>query len=158
MSGRVEAIFISSEAEGPMAGVSEVRAVEGSGLEGDRYAAKVGSFSRKPDPGREVTLVEAEAIEAARRGYGLDGGLDVGIDATRRNVVTREVALNHLVGREFSVGSVRLRGVRLCEPCEHMEKLSGVDGIRKAMLHRGGLRADIVEGGTISVGDAVEAS
>src|ERR1051325_2377472 len=154
MSGRVEAIFISSEAKGPMAGVSEVRAVEGSGLEGDRYAAKVGSFSRKPDPGREVTLGEAEAVEAARRAY----GLDVGIDATRRNVVTREVALNHLVGREFSVGSVRLRGVRLCEPCEHMEKLSGVDGIRKAMLHRGGLRADIVEGGTISVGDAVEAS
>jgi len=153
VSGRVEAIFISGEAEGPMQGVSEARAVEGSGLEGDRYAMKAGSFSRKPDPGREVTLVETEAIEAARRDY----GLDVEIDATRRNVVTRDVALNHLVGREFSVGAVRLRGVRLCEPCEHMEKLSGVEGIRKAMLHRGGLRADIVQGGTISVGDTVEA-
>ena len=93
------------------------------------------------------------AIEAARRDY----DLDVAIEATRRNVVTRDVALNHLVGREFTVGEVRLRGVRLCEPCEHMEKLSGVAGIRKAMLHRGGLRADIVRGGTISVGDTVEA-
>jgi MOSC domain-containing protein YiiM len=149
MEGRVEAIFIGAVAEGPLDSVDEVEAVAGYGLNGDRYAARRGTFSKKEAPGRHVTLIESEAVEAAKRDY----GVDVKLSDPRRNVVTRGIALNHLVGREFTVGPVRLQGVRLCEPCEHMEKLSGLAGIRDALVHRGGLRADIVEGGTLKVGD-----
>jgi MOSC domain-containing protein YiiM len=151
VEGRVEAIFIGGVAEGPLDSVDEVEAVAGHGLNGDRYALRAGSFSKKEAPGREVTLIESEAIEAARRDY----GIDVPLSAPRRNVVTSGLALNHLVGREFAVGDVKLKGVRLCEPCEHMETLSGLDGIRKALIHRGGLRADILEGGLIRTGDSV---
>jgi len=152
--GRVEAIFVSAVAEAPLDSVKEVEAIAGRGLKGDRYALRTGSFSKKEGAGRDVTLIESEAVESARRDYGIEANLD----DPRRNVVTSGVALNHLVGREFAVGDVRLRGVRLCEPCEHMEKLSGVAGIRKALIHRGGLRAEIVTGGTIRVGDPVTAA
>lgn len=151
LNGRVDAIFVGAVAETPLDSVDSVRAVAGSGLEGDRYAVRAGTFSRSEAAGREVTLIEWEAISAARSDY----GIEVSPGDPRRNVVTSGVALNHLVGHEFSVGEVRLRGVRLCEPCEHMEKISGLAGIRKALVHRGGLRAEIVEGGTIRVGDPV---
>ena len=150
-SGRVEALFVSGTSQGEMESVATVEAVKGSGLQGDRYAAGVGTFSQIEGTGREVTLIEAEAIEAARRDY----GLDVQTGSTRRNVVTSGVALNHLVGRQFTVGDVVLRGERLCDPCDHMERVSGVTGLRRGLVHRGGLRAAIVEGGTISVGDEV---
>lgn len=149
--GRVEAIQIAAAAEAAVQSVGEVRAVEGAGLEGDRYFDKDGTFSKKEKPGRALTLVEAEAIEAAARDY------DVPVTApdTRRNVVVRGVSLNHLVGREFRVGELLLRGIELCEPCGHMEKLCGKEGARKALIHRGGLRADILRGGTLRVGDSV---
>lgn len=149
--GTVEAIYVGPEAQGLMGSVEEVEAIPGVGLDGDRYATRKGSFSGGPSPGRALTLIESEAVEAARRDYGIE------LDAadTRRNVVTRGVALNHLVGREFTIGTVRVRGVKLNEPCEHLEKVSGRAGIRKALAHRGGLRADILEGGRIRVGDAV---
>ena len=99
-----------------------------------------------------MTLIEIEALEALRRDYEIE--LEPG--AARRNIVTRGVALNHLVGREFSVGGVRLRGVRLCEPCAHLEKLSR-KGVLRSLVHRGGLRADILSEGTIRPGDPVEA-
>ncbi|MBW3664766.1 MAG: MOSC domain-containing protein [Actinobacteria bacterium] len=128
----------------------EVDAVAGVGLEGDRYASGDGTFSTRPKPGREVTLIEIEAVEAARRDH------DVPIEAgeTRRNIVTRGVALNHLVDREFQVGDVVLRGVKLCEPCRYLEGLTH-EGVREALIHRGGLNAQIVRGGTIHVGDPV---
>jgi MOSC domain-containing protein YiiM len=151
VGGTVEAIFIGGVAQGPMRSVAQVEGEAGVGLEGDRYAARAGSFSGNDSPGRALTLIEAEAVEAASRDYGME--LDAG--DTRRNVVTRGVALNHLVGKEFTVGSVRLLGIKLNEPCEHLEKVSGRHGIRKALTHRGGLRADILEGGTIRVGDQV---
>ena len=150
--GRVEAIYLTRTAAEPLQPVDEVKAVVGVGLEGDRYFYKEGTFSHRPMPGREVTLIEAEAIEAAQRDYGLD--VDYG-DA-RRNVVTRGVALNHLVGRRFKVGDATLVGVRLCEPCKHITKLVGPD-FRKALVHRGGLRADILEGAEIRPGDVVVA-
>jgi MOSC domain-containing protein YiiM len=153
LSGRVDAIFVGAVAEAPLDSVDSVRAVAGSGLESDRYAVRAGSFSKKEGTGREVTLIESEAISAARS----DHGIEVSPGDPRRNIVTSGVALNHLVGLEFSVGEVRLRGMRLCEPCEHMEKISGLAGIRKALIHRGGLRAEILEGGTIRVGDPVQA-
>lgn len=151
--GRVVSIHIAPKGGAPTRSVDSVRAVVGKGLEGDRYFAFSGTFSKKGGPEREVTLIESEAVEAAAR----DLDLKVDAGAIRRNLVTRGVALNHLVGREFRVGAARLKGIRLGEPCDHMEALSGVPGIRKALVHRGGLRAEILEGGLVRVGDIVVA-
>ena len=133
-----------------MSSVQEVQAVQGRGLEGDRYFDRVGTYSDRPGTGREVTLIESEAVEAAASDYGLR--LTPG--NARRNVVTTGVSLNHLVGREFTVGEARLRGMRLCEPCEHLAELTG-QPVVKALIHRGGLRAEIVSGGMIRVGDPI---
>ena len=149
-TGRVAGIFIASVAAGPMRSVEEVRAVAGKGLEGDRYFDGAGSWSDRPGAGREVTLIESEAVAAAGRDY--DFELPPG--EVRRNLVTTGVALNHLVGTEFTVGEVRLRGMRLCEPCAHVSELTGAPLV-KALVHRGGLRAEIVQDGTIRVGDAI---
>ena len=146
-NGIVEAIYIAATATGPTKALGAVSAIPGVGLEGDRYALKQGTFF-KPEPDFELTLIEAEAIEALRRDYGVD--LPAG-DA-RRNLVTRGVALNHLVGREFTIGDVRIRGIRLCEPCDHLQKLTGKPLI-KGLRHRGGLRAQILSEGTIHAGD-----
>lgn len=131
--------------------VAQVEAVAGKGLVGDRYAQMAGTFSKAGHAEQQVTLIEIEAVEAARRDYGLDYHP---IDS-RRNILTRGVAVNHLVGREFTIGPVRLRGVKLAEPCRHMEKLCGKEGARKALIHRGGLRAEVLEGGIIRLGDPV---
>jgi len=127
-------------------------AVAGKGLEGDRYFSGEGTFSSEPGQGRHVTLIEAEAVDAlnAKLGTSFAPG------EMRRNIATRGIALNHLVGRDFRVGEALLRGVRLCEPCEHLESLTRA-GVLKQMLHRGGLRADILEGGVIRPGDAIAA-
>lgn len=151
--GRVVSLHIAPKGGEPTLSVDSVRAVAGKGLEGDRYFAFRGTFSKKGGSEREVTLIESEAVEAAARDYDLK--VDAGV--IRRNIVTRGFALNHLVGREFRVGVVRLKGIRLGEPCDHMESLSGAPGIRKALVHRGGLRAEILEGGWVRVGDIVAA-
>jgi len=148
-NGTVESIYIAPDAQKPMESVARVAAIPGQGLEGDRYALKLGTFY-KPEPDRELTLIEAEAIEAINRDYQID--LPAG-DA-RRNIVTRGLPLNHLVGREFTIGDVRIRGLRLCEPCDHLQKLTG-KAVIKSLLHRGGLRAQILTPGTIGVGDEV---
>lgn len=149
--GRVESIHLASAAEGAMRHVSSVAALAGVGLEGDRYATQSGSFSAKPKPGRHVTLIESEAIEALER----ELGLVVGPGETRRNIVTRGIALNHLVGHEFTVGSVRLLGHELCEPCTDLARMTGKPQILPGLVHRGGLRAEILLGGEIHVGDAI---
>jgi MOSC domain-containing protein YiiM len=146
----VVSLHIAVAAAASVVSVGEIQAIAGKGLEGDRYFLKTGTFSKTPGSGREVTLIEVEAIEALRRDYGID------IDAAqaRRNIVTRGVALNHLVDREFTVGDVVLRGTRLCEPCSHLEKLTA-KGIMRGLIHRAGLRADVVRGGIIRVGDTI---
>ena len=149
--GIVVSIHIAPEAKGAMNAVSEVLAVPGKGLEGDRYHKQGGSFSDKAGPDREITLIESEAIEALKRDYGVE--LNPG--DIRRNVVTRGVALNHLVGREFRVGEVTLRALRLCEPCGHLQKLSH-EKVVPGLIHRGGLRAQILTEGMIRVGDAIQ--
>lgn len=148
-SGTIQSIYIASAAEGPMQSVAAVVAIPGAGLEGDRYALKTVTFY-KPKPDYELTLIEAEAIEAMRRDY----GIELAAGDARRNLVTRGVALNHLVGQEFTIGDVRIRGIRLCEPCEHLERITAKPVI-KGLLHRGGLRAQVLTGGTIHVGDEV---
>ena len=130
---------------------NEVRAVAGKGLEGDRYFSQTGTYSNQPGSGRDVTLIEIEAIEALKRDYGIE--LNPG--ESRRNIVTRGVPLNHLVGREFKIGEVTLRGTRLCEPCSHLQKLTQ-QGVMRGLVHRGGLRAEIVTSGMLQVGDAIK--
>lgn len=148
--GLVEAIFVAPDSGAPLAEVAEVRAIAGRGLEGDRYWAGRGQFSPKPGA-RQVTLIEAEAIEAVER----ETGMTLLPGETRRNIVTRGVALNHLVGVEFRVGTVPMRGVKLCEPCTYLEDTTGRTGIRAAFVHRGGLRAELLGDGTIRKGDPV---
>jgi hypothetical protein len=176
--GKLEAIFIGPTKGESMHRVDVATAVAGAGLEGDRYSSGNGTFSKPSTgatgsasasansaptltntgkasgaqaPDRQITLIETEALEAAGRDY----ELTIGPDQTRRNLLVRNVPLNHLVGKEFLVGEVRLRGLRLCEPCGHLEKLTAIDGVKTALLHRGGLRAEILTDGTLHPGDTV---
>ena len=142
-----------------MQSVAEVRAVPGHGLEGDRYFAGTGFYSAKPSlGGREVTLIEMEAVEALFGGVinaeGEKFGIKLAPRDARRNVVTSGVPLNHLVDCEFSVGAVRMRGTRLCEPCKHLEEFTQ-PGVLSGLIHRGGLRALILNEGIIHVGDVI---
>ncbi len=146
--GSVLSIHVATVGRASMVSVSEVRAVPGKGLEGDRYFLGTGSFSRLPKPGREVTLIELEAIQALARDYSID--LEPG--QARRNLVTVGVPLNHLVGQAFRVGDVTLMGVRLSEPCGLLEELVGYK-VKPGLVHRGGLRAAILAEGTIRAGD-----
>lgn len=150
-TGRVEAIFVAAKPAAPMSAVQSVEALAGEGIKGDRKLRDP-SNPQKDTPEREITLIESEAVDAVNRDY----VMKLEPSETRRNILTRGIALNHLVGKEFSVGQVRLRGIRLCEPCKHLESLTR-DGVMRALIHRGGLRAEILRGGQIIVGDAVEA-
>jgi len=148
-NGKVESIHIASAAKEPVRTLDQAVLTPGVGVEGDRYALQQGTFY-KPEPDFELTLIEAEAIDALRRDY----GVDLAAGEARRNIVTRGVPLNHLVGREFVIGEVRIRGIRLCEPCDHLQRVTGRQLI-KGLRHRGGLRAQILAQGTIRVGDPV---
>ena len=149
-NGSVHSIHITAVASEPTVSVEGARAVADKGLEGDRYFKGEGSWSKTPGTGRQVTLIELETIEALERDY--QTRIEPG--QARRNIVTRSVALNHLVGREFSVGEVRMRGLRLNEPCNHLASLTD-EKVKQGLVHRGGLRADIVSGGVIRVGDQI---
>ena len=145
MSGHVEAINVRETSEAAAVPVQRVRLVAGRGLEGDRYYAPAGAGS-----GEALTLIAAEALE----GLEADTGIRLSAADSRRQVLTRGIDLNALVGREFTVGSVRCRGVELCEPCAHLQSVTQ-DGVLKGLVHRGGLRADVLNDGDVSVGDAV---
>jgi len=149
--GEVVSIHVAASAGAPMESRQSIEAIVGRGLEGDRYLHGSGHWSSKPGVGRQVTLIEIESIEALER----EKNIVIAPGASRRNLVTRGVPLNHLVGREFQVGAVRLFGRRLCEPCDYLEGLT-TKGILTGLIHRAGLRADIVVGGSIHVGDSVE--
>ncbi|MGE5850704.1 MAG: MOSC domain-containing protein [Candidatus Methylomirabilota bacterium] len=149
--GVVSAMHIARDAAGPMVSVSEIRAVPGQGLEGDRYFHKTGTYSTRPGTGREAPLIEAEAVDAIAQ----ESGIVLAPGARRRNITTHGVPLNHLVGRQFRVGEVLLEGVRLCEPCAHLESLTQ-SGVREGLIHRGGLRARILTEGTLHVGDPIQ--
>lgn len=143
--GRVEAIYVSARARKLPRSVARVRAVHGKGLEGDRYFSGMGTWSDYPvEAGRDLTLVEAEVLEEVA----------LAPAEARRNIVTRGVALEALIGKRFRVGEVECYGDRICEPCSHLELLTR-PGVLKALHHRGGLRADITRSGEIAVGDAV---
>ncbi len=147
----VAQILIAESPASPMTSRSEVRAVPGKGIEGDRYFAGSGTFSPHPQkPDYEITLIEQEKIAAFARAT----GLPFTAAHARRNLVTEGVDLNALAGREFLVGEVRLRGIRLCEPCSYLARTTFPETF-KGLVHQGGLRAQIVTEGTIRTGDAV---
>lgn len=146
-SGAVEGIWIAPSAGEPALAMSSARALPGKGLQGDRHVAGTGTFP-SGRPGSALTLVAAEVCES------FTPPLSAG--EHRRNVVVRGLDLNRLVGHEFQIGSVRCRGMRLCEPCTVVERYAGRPVLR-ALVHRGGLRADILGDGEIHVGDAVRA-
>jgi MOSC domain-containing protein YiiM len=151
--GTTVAIAIAEEATGPMQSVDRARALAGRGLDGDRYAAKTGTFTPASDTARgyDLTLIEAEVLDQ----LSLPGGVALDYVDARRNIVTRDVDLNALVGRRFRIGDVECLGQRLCEPCSHLERLTG-KGVLRALIHRGGLRADILSDGQIQVGSTIE--
>lgn len=153
LHGRVEAIAVAAQATGPMRQVERARALAGRGLDGDRYAAKAGTFTPANDTARgyDLTLMEAEVLDQ----LALPDGGKLEYAEARRNVVTRGVELNALVGRRFRMGDVECLGQRLCEPCSHLERLT-TKGVLRGLIHRGGLRADILTDGQVSIGAVIE--
>ncbi len=146
MKGTVELIHIADVKGGPVRPLETVDAVAGLGLEGDRNHRENGD-----SPGRDLTLIEAEEIEALARNH----GIHLAPGETRRNITTRGIRLNELIGKEFWIGEVRARGVKINEPCQYLQDLVGKP-ILKPLAHRAGIRADLLTGGSISVGDRVE--
>ncbi len=149
-SGRVEAIFVAPDAAAPMCGLQEAHAIAGRGLAGDRYAEGRGTFSVAGGRGNDLTLIAGEVLDT----LALPGGRPLSGAEARRNVVTRGLDLNALVGRRFRIGELELIGRRRCEPCAHLQRLTQ-PGVLRALVHRGGLRADLLSTGTLRVGDAV---
>ena len=143
----IEHIFLAPKPGGALIEIPHIRVLAGAGIEGDRY------FDAKDEPGQSITLVEAEVIEAFNANFGTRHELS----CTRRNLVTRGVRLSQLVGKEFTIGSVRLRGVELCEPCMGLGKAMASDTVTPAavvkyLVHRAGIRADVLSSGTIATG------
>jgi MOSC domain-containing protein YiiM len=143
--GRVEGIFITPQKHSLPEPVERAKAVAGKGLEGNRYF-----FDDGAPPGNALTLIAVEALERLEE----EAGIALGAAESRRNVLTRGIDVNELVGKRFRVGDVECVGVELCEPCTHLESLTQ-PGVIKGLVHQAGLNADIVTDGEISVGDRV---
>jgi hypothetical protein len=151
--GTVEAIVVAPEAEAAMHQVDRAVARAGRGLDGDRYFDERGTFSNAHGRGYDLTLIEAEVLDS----LDLPGGR-LAPEAARRNIVTRGIDLNALVGGHFRVGDIECFGQRLCEPCAHLERLTaatGKPGTLRALIHKGGLRADVLSDGEIRIGDEI---
>ena len=153
MRALVEAICVARAASAPMESLTSVEAIPGAGLEGDRYWAGIGFYSSRPtDPGaREVTLIEAEVLDRLRQEH----AIELAATDHRRNLTTRGVRLSELLGKRFRLGAVELEGVRDCPPCEHLESIVG-KSVMRPLLESGGLRARVLVGGIIRVGDPIE--
>jgi MOSC domain len=154
--GSVEAIVVAADAEADLVRVDHATVAAGRGLRGDRYFDGRGTFSNAHGRGHDLTLIEAEVLDALTLPEGR-----LAAEEARRNVVTRGIDLNALVGRRFRIGDVECFGQRLCEPCAHLERLTaraGKPGTLRALIHRGGLRADALTDGEIRVGNPVEAA
>lgn len=152
-TGTITGIYVTDGEGQPMRALEHVEAIAGVGLEGDRYANGIGHFSPKPRPdgGRQITLIEEEAVEAAAEAT----GLDFTPRESRRNLATRGVALNELIGQRFRIGDTVIDGLDYCHPCTYLEGVTDKP-VMRPLINRGGLRAKIVEGGTLATGDEIE--
>jgi hypothetical protein len=153
LRGTVAGLALAPAAEAPMHLVTTARARSGQGLDGDRYAVGRGTFSPRgrSRPGYDLTLIAEEVLDDLAA-----AGRSIGFEATRRNVLTRGIDVNALVGRTFRIADVPCAGQRLCEPCAHLERLSG-PGVLRPLVNRGGLRVDLLGDGEIRVGDEITA-
>jgi hypothetical protein len=150
MTGRVLEIWTTPEAAAPMLRSASIEALAGVGLAGDRYARGGGTWASYPLQEKQVTLIDADEVAAVAR----EVGVPLTSGMTRRNLVTRDIALPSLVGRYFAVGEVLLFGTKRCPPCTHLERLTGWKLV-KALAARGGVNAAVFVGGTVAEGDAV---
>ena len=146
--GTVEGLAVAPAAEAPMQLLESAQARAGRGLDGDRYAAGAGTFSPRAErrPGYDLTLIAAEVLDELAA-----GGAALDFAGSRRNVLTRGIDLTALIGRTFRIGDVLCEGRRQCEPCSHLERLSG-PGVLRPLIHKGGLRVDIRSDGEIRLG------
>lgn len=151
VEGILEAIYISAKKGEPVKSVAQVHAVPGRGLEGDRYFLDPGASAKDHKADRQITLIEVEAVEALCQ----EQGITISPANIRRNLVLRGVQLNQLVDKKFKIGEVTLRGIRLCEPCQYLANRT-LPEVLPGLLHRGGLRAEILSEGEIRVGDGVD--
>ncbi len=149
-TGKVVAIYIAPAPGEPTVYIEQAHVVPGMGIEGDRYYNLAGKSEKDHNPGRELTLVEMEAIEAICQ----QEGIPLTSDQTRRNIITHGIPLNDLVGRVFTIGAIQLRGIRLCEPCSYLAGRTD-PRILTSMAHRGGLRAEIISEGFIHLDDII---
>lgn len=148
-TGRVERIHIAHEQGAPVTSVERAVAVSRQGLRGDRYFRETGTFSDRE--GSDITFIAAETLVAVQQEH----DIDIQAGSHRRNVTTRGIDLFSLVGERFRVGSAACEGIERCEPCAYLEQHLDQPGLRDALVHRGGLRATIIDSGVITVGDAI---
>jgi MOSC domain-containing protein YiiM len=148
--GFVEYLHIAPEGAKPMQPLLEAEVIAGQGIRGDRYALKLGHYSHDPKPGRHLTLIEAEVLEDIAQQL----GISFPPHESRRNITTRGLRLNPLVGKTLHIGTVVVDVIRLCDPCAYLQGLFG-QPVLQPLVDRGGIRCDVVTGGTIRVGDTI---
>jgi MOSC domain-containing protein YiiM len=153
-AGSAIALFVVDRMSAPMKKVEQVNALAGKGLEGDRYLLGTGTYSKKPQPGRQVTLIKSEMLELLKDKF----DITVKPEESRRNVLTKGVEINDLIGTEFYVGTVRLRAHRITQPCLYLEKLLDQPGLYNELWDNGGISCEILTDGIIKEGDIITSS
>ena len=154
MSGKIAKLLISKDTQSDMLNVNQIVLEIGKGIFGDRYYNQDGTFSNKGEiePDRDVTLIEIEKIDALNK----ENDLNITAEDFRRNIVVSNCDLNSLVGKEFQIGEVVLKGLRLCEPCKYLSNKLDNEKVLSQMVHKAGLRAQIIKGGSIDLNSQVE--
>ncbi len=153
-NGSVVALFIVDHRAAPMKKVEQLYALAGRGIEGDRYFLGTGTYSKKPEPGRQVTLIKSEVLESLKDKF----EITVKPEESRRNILTRGIEINNLIGTEFYVGPVRLRAHRITQPCLYLEKLLDQPGLYQELWDNGGISCEILSEGIIKEGDIITTS
>ena len=150
-SGKVVSLFVVDRSAEPMKKVDQLSALAGRGIEGDRYLLGTGTYSKKPEPGRQVTLIQSEVLTSLKEKF----NITVRPEESRRNVLTEGIEINGLVGTEFFVGTVRLHAHRLTRPCKYLENLLDQPGLYKELWDHGGISCEVLTGGVIEEGDII---
>ncbi|MAQ53280.1 MAG: MOSC domain-containing protein [Chloroflexi bacterium] len=153
-TGSVVALFIVDRREAPMKKVEQLNAIAGKGLEGDRYLLGTGTYSKKPEPGRQVTLIKSETLKSLKDEF----DITVKPEESRRNILTQDIEINDLIGTEFCVGPVRPRAHRITQPCLYLENLLEQPGLYKELWDNGGISCEILSDGVIKEGDTITSS
>ena len=150
-TGSVVALFTVDRREAPMKQSEQINAIAGKGIEGDRYLLETGTYSKKPEPGRQVTLIQSEVLDSLKTKF----DITVKPEESRRNVLTKGIEINDLIGTEFFVGPVRLKAHRLTRPCLYLENLLSQPGLYNELWENGGISCEILSGGVIKEGDVI---